>query len=58
MPDVFANITKIPDEMVAMVANVLETRAAIPSQQEMIKSYLGEMKFPENTKVLKVGCDK
>lgn len=58
MPDVFANITRIPDEMVAMVANVLETRAAIPSQQEMIKSYLGEMKFPENAKVLEVGCDK
>ena len=37
MPDVFANITKVPDEMVAMVADVLETRAAIPSQQEMVK---------------------
>jgi ubiquinone/menaquinone biosynthesis C-methylase UbiE len=56
MPDVFANITKIPDEMVAMVADVLETRAAIPSQQDMIKSYLGEMNFPENTRVLEVGC--
>jgi len=56
MPDVFANITKVPDEMVAMVADVLETRAAIPSQQEMIKSYLSEIKFPENAKVLEVGC--
>ena len=56
MPDVFANITKIPDEMVSMVADILETRAAIPSQQEMIKSYLGEIKFPENAKVLEVGC--
>ncbi len=56
MPDVFANITKIPDEMVAMVADVLETRAAIPSQREMIKSYLGEIEFPENAKVLEVGC--
>jgi hypothetical protein len=58
MPDVFANITKIPVEMVAMVANVLGTRAAIPSQQEIIKPYLGEMKFPENAKDLEVGCDK
>ena len=56
IPDVFANITKIPDEMVAMVADVLETRAAIPSRQEMIKSYLGEIKFPENANVLEVGC--
>jgi len=56
MPDVFANITNIPEEMVAMVADVLETRAAIPSQQEMIKSYLGEINFSENAKVLEVGC--
>jgi len=42
--------------MVAMVADVLETRAAIPSQREMIKSYLGEIEFPENAKVLEVGC--
>jgi len=56
MPDVFANITKVPDEMVSMVANILETRAAIPSQQDMINSYLSEMKFPENANVLEVGC--
>ena len=34
MPDVLANITKITDEMVAMVADVLETRSAIPSQED------------------------
>ena len=56
MPGVFANITKVPDEMVAIVADVLEARAAIPSQQEMIKSYLGGIRFPESAKVLEVGC--
>lgn len=56
MPDVFANITSVPDEMVEMVAGVLETRAAIPSQQEMLRDYLSEISFPENAKVLEVGC--
>lgn len=56
MPDVFANITRVPPEMLDVIANVLETRAAIPSQQEMINSYLGEIEFPENSRVLEVGC--
>lgn len=56
MPDVFANITKVPSEMLDVIANVLETRATIPSQQDMIKSYLGEIEFPENSRVLEIGC--
>ena len=56
MPDVFANITQVPSEMLDVIANVLETRAAIPSQQKMIRSYLGEIEFPENARVLEVGC--
>jgi len=56
MPDVFANITQMPPEMVDVIANVLETRAAIPSQQEMIRSYLDEIEFPVNARVLEVGC--
>jgi hypothetical protein len=50
MPDVFANITRVPSEMLDVIANVLETRAAIPSQQQMISSYLGEIEFPENAR--------
>ena len=45
MPDVFANITSVPDEMVETVANVLEMRAAIPSQQAMLRDYLSEIEF-------------
>ena len=56
MPDVFANITQVPDEMLSVVADVLETRAAIPSQQEMTRSYLSEIPLPVAAKVLEVGC--
>ena len=56
MPDVFANITQVPPEMVDVIAKVLETRAAIPSQQEMIRSYLSEIEFPADARVLEVGC--
>ena len=56
MPDVFANITNVPPAMLEIVANVLETRAAIPSQQQMIASYLGEIEYPNNARVLEVGC--
>lgn len=56
MPDVFANITSVPDDMLEVIANVLETRAAIPSQREMLQDYLSEISFPENAEVLEVGC--
>jgi ubiquinone/menaquinone biosynthesis C-methylase UbiE len=56
MPDVFAIIKEVPPGMVGTVANVLETRAAIPSQQEMLRSYLAEIEFPDDAKVLEVGC--
>jgi len=56
MPDVFSNITSISDEMIAVIANVLETRAAIPSQQEMLRDYLSEISLPENAEVLEIGC--
>jgi len=56
MPDVFANITSVPSDMLEVVAKVLETRAAIPSQQEMLRDYLSQIPFPENAEVLEVGC--
>ena len=55
MPDVFANITSVPDEMVATVANVLEMRAAIPSQQAMLRDYLSEIQFPADAEVIEIG---
>lgn len=56
MPDVFADITAAPPEMIDVIADVLETRAAISSQQDMLRSYLGEITFREKAKVLEVGC--
>lgn len=56
MPDLFANITSVPDEMVETVANVLEMRAAIPSQQAMLRDYLSEIEFPADAEVLEIGC--
>jgi hypothetical protein len=56
MPDVFANITSVSDDMIGIIANVLETRAAIPSQQDMLRDYLSEISFPNNAEVLELGC--
>ena len=56
MPDVFANITQAPPEALEVVANVLEMRAAIPQQQEMLNTYLSEIEFPHQARVLEVGC--
>ncbi len=56
MPDVFANIMAAPAEMLAVIAEVLEIRAAIPSQQEMLRDYLSEIEFPKRAEVLEVGC--
>jgi ubiquinone/menaquinone biosynthesis C-methylase UbiE len=56
MPDVFASIIDVPDEMIETIANVLEMRAAIPSQQAMLRDYLSEIQFPTGAKVLEIGC--
>ena len=56
MPDVYANIRSAPDEALEFIAKALETRAAIPSQQEMLRDYLSEISFPEGAEVLEVGC--
>jgi ubiquinone/menaquinone biosynthesis C-methylase UbiE len=56
MPDVFARITDAPAEMMEIIANVLETRAAIPQQKEMLDTYLNDIEFPSDSRVLEVGC--
>ncbi len=56
MPDIFAHITEADPAMLEIIAGVLETRAAIPQQQEMLASYLAELDFPEDARVLEVGC--
>jgi SAM-dependent methyltransferase len=39
-----------------MIANVLELRASIPQQQEMLRTYLRDIDFPAGAQVLEVGC--
>ena len=46
MPDVFADVSAVPDDMIDVIVNVLETRAAIPSQQDMLKDYLSGNSLP------------
>ena len=56
MTDVFANITAAPLKALEMISNVLELRAAIPQQQEMLRTYLRDIEFPDRAKVLEIGC--
>ncbi len=56
MPDVFENIAAAPPPMLEMIAHVLELRASIPQQQEMQRTYLGDLEFPDGAEVLEIGC--
>jgi ubiquinone/menaquinone biosynthesis C-methylase UbiE len=56
MPDVFENIERAPLPMLEMIAHVLELRASMPQQQEMQRTYLRDIEFPERAQVLEVGC--
>jgi ubiquinone/menaquinone biosynthesis C-methylase UbiE len=56
MPDVFASIAEAPLPVLEVIANALELRASIPQQQEMLRTYLRDIEFPDGAKVLEVGC--
>jgi ubiquinone/menaquinone biosynthesis C-methylase UbiE len=56
MPDVFANIAEAPLQALEMIAGVLELRASIPQQQDMLRTYLRDIEFPAGAQVLEVGC--
>src|SRR5262245_50819419 len=56
MPDVFENIERAPLPMLEMIAHVLELRASMPQQQEMQRTYLRDIEFPDGAQVLEVGC--
>jgi SAM-dependent methyltransferase len=55
MPDVFATITQAPPRALELIASALELRASISQQQEMLRTYLREIDFPDGAKVLEVG---
>lgn len=56
MPDAFANITELDNEMLNTIAGVLELRAANPQQKALLDAYLSEIDFPNDAEVLEVGC--
>ncbi len=56
MPDVYNTITSAEPALVQRIAEALEVRAAEPQQKSMLRSYLPEIKFPANARVIEVGC--
>jgi len=56
MPDLYATISNVPQDVQERLAGVLEMRAADVRQQEMLKSYLSEIEFPNKAHVLEIGC--
>ncbi|MBV8101781.1 MAG: class I SAM-dependent methyltransferase, partial [Verrucomicrobia bacterium] len=56
MPDVYNTITSAEPELVQRIALALEVRAADDQQKGMLGSYLAQIKFPVNARVIEVGC--
>ena len=56
MPDLYATISDVEPEIQERLADVLEMRAADPRQREMLNSYLSEIDFPPDARVLEIGC--
>jgi ubiquinone/menaquinone biosynthesis C-methylase UbiE len=56
MPDVYANITSADHETQQRLITAMELRAAEPRQREILETYLAWIDFPENARVLEVGC--
>ena len=56
MPDLYATIGEVDPALQERLADVLEMRAADARQREMLESYLSEIDFPGDTRVLEIGC--
>ena len=56
MPDPYANITEADPDVLNVLVDALELRAAEDQQREMREAYLSRVKFPESAHVLDVGC--
>ena len=56
MPDVYNTITSAEPALVDRITQALEVRAANPQQKSMLGSYLAEVKFPTNARVVEIGC--
>jgi ubiquinone/menaquinone biosynthesis C-methylase UbiE len=56
LPDVYLKINEADPILLAEIADGLETRAALPQQIEILETYLSDINFPQNARVLDVGC--
>lgn len=55
MPDVFADITNAPPEVLDVIVATLEKRAANPKLEAMLDAYLSELELPNPAQILEVG---
>jgi ubiquinone/menaquinone biosynthesis C-methylase UbiE len=56
MSDVYASIASADVAVQQRLAEVLEVRAADPQARKMLEAYLSMIDFPQNARVLEVGC--
>jgi hypothetical protein len=55
VPDVWATVAEQDEETQTRMAEVLETRGAVPKEQELRSSSLADVDFPAGADVLEVG---
>lgn len=56
MPDVWASVVDLDSALQERLAGVLEMRGADQQQQSMRRSFLADIPFPDDARVLDVGC--
>jgi ubiquinone/menaquinone biosynthesis C-methylase UbiE len=56
MPDVWSTFTDLDEATQERLAGVLETRGGQPHQQAMRRTFLAGVPFPDQARVLEVGC--
>jgi ubiquinone/menaquinone biosynthesis C-methylase UbiE len=56
VPDIYLDINDAAPALLAEIADGLELRATRPQQIEILETYLGDIEFPDNARVLDVGC--
>ncbi|MFZ4538979.1 methyltransferase domain-containing protein [Propionivibrio sp.] len=56
MADIYNTIASAEPAVAERIAEVLEVRATDPQQRRMLDAYLAEIDFPENARVLEIGC--
>lgn len=56
MPDPYSQITSVAPDVLVVLINAMELRAADPRQKEIREAFLSRIAFPPAARVLEVGC--